>query len=92
MKRPYWKRGSWNAVCDVCGFKLKSHQLKLRWDGLYVCSKDWETRHPQEFLRLTPEKVAVPWVRRDVMTQFVPPFTSSYVTSGYVVDGYIGAM
>ena len=23
---------SWNAICDSCGFKFKSHELRRRWD------------------------------------------------------------
>ncbi|MCA2570706.1 hypothetical protein [Microcystis sp. M42BS1] len=91
MKRPYWKRGAWNAVCDVCGFKFKSTQLRQRWDGLYTCSQDFETRHPQEFLRLTPERINVPWVRRDIMTNFVDEFVPLYVETGYVDSNYFGS-
>lgn len=57
--------GQWNALCDVCGFKHKSGELRKRWDGLMVCDKDWEQRHPQDLLRVKSEKIAPPWVRTD---------------------------
>lgn len=46
-----------NAICDVCGFKYRASELKLRWDGLRVCAEDFERRHPQEFVRaVRPDK------------------------------------
>lgn len=64
-------KGEWNAICDVCGFKKKSHELKKRWDGLMVCRTDWETRHPQDLLRVKPEKITPPWVRPESTDVFV---------------------
>lgn len=49
--RPHYIKGDWNAICDVCGRKMKASQLKKRWDGVMVCSVDWEPRHPQDFVR-----------------------------------------
>lgn len=56
--------GDWNAICDVCGFKMKASELKDRWDGLKVCEEDWEPRHPSDLYRAptTPESI-VPWTR-----------------------------
>ena len=59
----YFKLGDWNAVCDTCGFKFKASQLKKRWDGLMVCSKDWEPRHPQDLIKAPTETPGVPWSR-----------------------------
>ena len=47
--RDYLKIGDYNAICDVCGFKFKFSELRDRWDGFLVCSKDWEPRHPRDF-------------------------------------------
>lgn len=47
----YYKAGDNNCICDRCGFKYKASELKRTWDGLWVCSKDWEPRHPQDFVR-----------------------------------------
>jgi hypothetical protein len=38
-----------------------------------VCEKDWETRHPQDFVRARPEKVTPPWTR-----PAEPPLDSPY--------------
>jgi hypothetical protein len=58
-----FKAGAWSAICDVCGFKFKSTEMRKRWDGLMVCSQDFEHDHPQKFLRAREDKIAVPWVR-----------------------------
>jgi hypothetical protein len=57
--------GDWNAICDRCGFKFKASELKKTWDNLYVCEKDWELRHPQDFLKSRRDDQAVPWTRPD---------------------------
>lgn len=63
--------GNWNAICDVCGVKYKASQLKKRWDGLMVCEEDWESRHPQDFIRGHRESNQVPWTRPVVPDQFI---------------------
>ena len=78
----FYKHGSWNAICDICGFKFKANQLKRRWDGLMVCRKDFEFRHPQERLRPVTDTQGVPWTR--------PPPTDVFITiPSYVEDGYV---
>ncbi len=59
----FFSSGHWNALCDVCGFKFKSHELKKRWDGLMVCQADYEHDHPQKFLRVREDPLSVPWTR-----------------------------
>lgn len=61
----FYKPGSWDVTCDVCGFKFKADQLKKRWDNLMVCSKDWEPRQPQDLIKSVPDKQSVPWTRPD---------------------------
>ena len=55
--------GDWNVLCDSCGRKFKASQVQKRWDGLMVCKEDWEMRHPQDFLRVQKERIAVPFSR-----------------------------
>lgn len=62
----YFKAGTWNSVCAVCGFVFKADQLKQRWDGVYVCYKDWEPRHELDFFKVPPEETqSVPWTQHD---------------------------
>ena len=60
----YFKHGSWNVHCDVCGFKFKADEVQKRWDGLIVCSKDYEQDHPQKYLRVHEDRQDVPFVRK----------------------------
>jgi hypothetical protein len=61
-----FKSGDWLALCDVCARRFYASQLKKRWDNLLVCSEDWETRHPQDFVRGTgPDPKPLPWTRPD---------------------------
>jgi hypothetical protein len=68
---PGWKPGRWSAICDVCGFKFHSDAMRKRWDGLMVCHKDYETRHPQEFIRPVPEKITPEWTRPEPADTFL---------------------
>ena len=68
---------SYNAICDVCGFQFKGHELKKRWDGLMVCDADYETRHPMDFYRVKNDHHKLPFVR-----------TETTQASGYLPDDY----
>jgi hypothetical protein len=67
-KNWYWKPGAWNVLCPVCGFKFKSDELKLRWDGEMVCEADWEPRHPQDLFRVDPKEKSIPWSKPDTVS------------------------
>jgi hypothetical protein len=58
-----YQAGQWNAVCDRCGFEFKSSELRKDWQGLMVCSKDYEARHPQDFIKTRAERPAPAWTR-----------------------------
>ena len=63
-----FRLGQWLVICDRCGFKRYSDQVIKTWDNFYVCAPStgrtcWETRHPQEFLRASPEDMSVPFSR-----------------------------
>lgn len=65
-----YEPGQWNALCDRCGFKYHSRQLRKEWTGLMVCSGAstndcWEARHPQEKLKGKKDRQSPPWVRPD---------------------------
>lgn len=69
--RNYLKLGEWNAICDVCGTQYKSSQLIKRWDGLMVCYKDYETRHPSDLYRYSGHEEHIPWARPEVEDDFI---------------------
>ena len=57
--------GEWNVICDQCGFKFKSSDIRKRWDGLMVCVDDWEPRHPLDFIKGREDDPSVPYARPD---------------------------
>ena len=57
--------GQWNVLCDVCGFKFKSGDIKERWGGLRVCADDYEQRHVADFFKVDGEDPSVPYSRPD---------------------------
>lgn len=62
----YYKKGSHAAICDRCGFKRKSDDLRKEWTGLMVCKDTcWEARHPQDFLRGKKDDSSVEWTRSE---------------------------
>lgn len=92
MPRTYYSKriGDANAICDVCGFKFKTHQLKLRWDGLWTCHADWEPRHPQDFLRARKESNNLPVVKPRPPDVFVPNNYTGVPTDYFVFRDDIG--
>jgi len=82
--RDFYKKGSWNAICYVCGFKRKAEEMKLRWDGVYVCHQDWEIRQPQDFVRGIPDEQPLPWTQPEPPDTFNGP---NYTPTGNIVAG-----
>jgi hypothetical protein len=66
------KKGDWNVICDRCGFKFKASKCRMEWDNLFVCSKCWEIRHPQDFLKSVPDPQTIPVSRPRPKDIFVP--------------------
>jgi hypothetical protein len=71
----------YRAICDVCGFEFAASDLKLRWDNLMVCNRDWETRHPMDFLKGRIEDQTLPWTRPELADEYVT-VTYSYESPG----------
>lgn len=69
----YLKLGSFNVICDRCGFKYKNGETRIDWMGLRVCDKCFETRHPQEFLRGVPDDPSVEQPRPDAVVPTMVP-------------------
>lgn len=67
---PRWVSGDWSAVCDRCGFRFKASRLRTEWTGLKVCGDCFEVRHPQDFLRVHPEKIVPAWTRPESADSF----------------------
>jgi ethanolamine utilization microcompartment shell protein EutS len=68
--------GDYYMICDVCGFKYRRSDMKERWDGHWTCLKDWEPRHPQDYVKGKEDQQAVPIARPDT-TDFYNQVTLS---------------
>lgn len=89
MAADYFKKGSWNFICDVCGQKYKAEQMRKRWDGVITCPNDWEPRHPQDFVRGVKDNQSVPISRPEPPDQFIAfctPLSSSSIVDAAAVD------
>lgn len=87
----YYKAGDWLACCDICGFRFKSSELRKNWKNEMVCKEDYELRHPQEFIRVRPEKIAVPWARPETDLS-IGPACFLWDMSAYTGLGTAGCM
>lgn len=67
----YFVLGQWNAICDGCGRKFKSGQLRKDWQGFMMCEKDWEPRHPQDFVRAAKPESVPAWTRPEPPPNYV---------------------
>ncbi len=67
----YFKSGTWNVICMVCGREYKSDQILKRWDGLLVCKDDFETRHIADFIRPFSERSDVPFSNPEPEDSFI---------------------
>lgn len=56
----FFVKGAHNAICDRCGEKRKSYDLRLEWTNLLVCSECYEPRHPQQYVKGRADRQAVP--------------------------------
>ena len=79
----YLRNGDWNAICDRCGSKFKFSQLKLEWDGLYVCTANgcFEIRQPQDYVKGVMDNMAVPVSRPDQPAVFLDTIIVNPVVS-----------
>lgn len=69
--KPSYDSGLHIVLCDICGRKFKSNQLRQRWDGFMVCSDDFEERHPQDFVRGVADFQAPFYTRPEPEDEFI---------------------
>jgi hypothetical protein len=70
--KTYFKPGSWNCICDICGFQFKALELRQNWKGQMVCKSDFEFRNPQDFIQVPTDNPSTPWSRPEAVDTFVP--------------------
>jgi hypothetical protein len=69
-RNPGYIAGDHWLVCEICGFDYRKSQMQQTWDGKWVCEKDWEPRHPQDFVTGVPDNQAVQVARPDTTDTF----------------------
>jgi hypothetical protein len=83
--------GDFWRICEVCGFKCRASETSKRWDGLIVCREDFETRHPQDFVRGRKDRQNVPDPRPEPPDVFIGPTEQLMTEDGAFLsteDGY----
>jgi len=69
--------GGAKACCDRCGFEFPLRQLRKAWDGLMVCTKDYDPKPPQYSPpHVKPEGVPLPNARPDNQSDDIPNTTT----------------
>jgi len=66
-----YRPGDNYVICDECGFRFHASETLKRWDGMRVCRADFETRHPQDFVRGRYDKQLPAVVRPEPPDRFV---------------------
>lgn len=69
--------GDFKRICDRCGFVFRASQTLKTWDGLWVCREDFETRHPQDFVRGRLDIQNVPDPRPEQVNSIIGPLTTA---------------
>lgn len=89
MRRNGYTPGDWLADCYVCGQTFLASEMKKHWQGYYVCERDWEPRHPQDFVRGVPDKPSPPWVQPPPEDVFVGFCTINGMSAipGFAIPG-----
>ena len=89
MNQNRYDHGNPNKICDRCGVKYKASELEKQWDGLWVCSYDYESRQPQDTLRSRPDNQSVDAARPEGEDVFitVSVFDEAFPDGTYIVDG-----
>lgn len=87
MAQNYYKPGTWNCICAVCGIQVKSDAILKRWDGVLVCKDDFEVRHSLDFLRVKTERGSIPFTAPEPTDAFVDVFYLVTALAGIAIAG-----
>ena len=89
--------GSWNVICERCGFKYKQDRLVREWTGLRVCRGQdtndcWEPRHPQDLRRPPSLPRRLIWTRPEPPDVFIVYDPVSIAITGNQATGATGSV
>lgn len=66
-----YRPGDFWRIDDRTGFAVRASRTVKEWNGQIVAREDFETRHPQDFVRGRADKQAVPDPRPEPPDQFL---------------------
>jgi hypothetical protein len=66
-----YRPGDHYVICDECGFQCRASETRKRWDGMRVCNKDYESRHPQDGVRGRRDRQTVKGARSEAPDVFL---------------------
>ena len=55
----------YHVLCDRCGWKFKSNQVREDWKGHIVCNACYEPRHVLDFYQTRNDTHRLPFIRSD---------------------------
>jgi hypothetical protein len=61
-----YKPGTALAICDSCGYRFYLSELRKDWRGFMVCKRDYEPRHPQDYVEVKPDRIVIDNARPEV--------------------------
>lgn len=85
-RNPGWEAGNHWVVCDLCGRDFRHDEMLETWDGKIVCKGDFETRHPQDFVRARLDIQAAEGLVRSPPTDYYI-FSGSVCTTNVAIAG-----
>lgn len=73
----FYVPGTFWRICDRTGFKTRSYDTQMEWNGLIVDKRVWEARQPQDFVKGVPDNQTVPYARPRQPNVFVGSSTNA---------------
>lgn len=84
-----WIHGDYYLIDDVTGLKIRHSDSTKQWDGLIVHKDDFETRHPQDYVKAKPESQSVRTPRSRPVDTFIGPLTTAILVAAVPGDSTI---
>jgi hypothetical protein len=83
-RKLHYKLGSFYRTSDRTGFPVRAENTRIQWNNLYVETKTWEPRQPQDLVKGVPDIQSVPDARPLGQNIYVGP-VSVQTTAAAVV-------
>ena len=67
----YYKPGDNYFICPICGFKKRVSEGRYNSDKEFVCTDDWDPKHPQENIKARVEHISAKISRPEPTDVFI---------------------